>query len=301
LALAASGATANKTEIPTPIVKIDNTTDAFATKVRREESAAAVARRRRRRATPMLFAPLPSSLSPQHPAPTSFSARHQPPPKQVTVEFGDRLGELLDTMTALKNLGLDIRKAKVDVAAAAAAAAGNNGTGAARSKPSTFFITEAATSEKVLKSARLEEIRMTIIQNMLQYHPEAGEVLAAGSRRSALPTRDPTNPLGANLRTAADSSQQTTIAVRDAPNGSCSLLHITTRDRPGLLVDIVSVLKDINVNVVSAEVDTIGETADDELFVTYHGEPLTGPMTQLVTNALQYYLSLAEVAKEESY
>jgi UTP:GlnB (protein PII) uridylyltransferase len=222
------------------------------------------------------------------------TTQHQP---QVTVEFGDRLGELLDTMTALKNLGLDIRKAKVDVAAAAAAAAGNNGTGAPRSKPSTFYITEQATSEKVLKSARLEEIRMTIIQNMLTYHPESGEVLAAGSRRAPLPTRDPTNPLGAAQR----SDVQTTIAVRDADNGSCSLLHITTRDRPGLLVDIVSVLKDINVNVVSAEVDTIGDTADDELFVTYHGEPLTGPMTQLVTNALQYYLSLAEVAKEESY
>lgn len=233
----------------------------------------------------------------------------------MTVEFGDRLGELLDTMTALKNLGLDIRKAKVDVGAAAAAqaaaagaGAGGNGNGAAarRSKPSTFYITEASSSEKVLKSSRLEEIRMTIIQNMLQYHPESGEVLGAfgGSGRGSLSAsarlssaRDPTAPLGASKR----ADVQTTIAVRDAPNGSCSLLHITTRDRPGLLVDIVSVLKDVNVNVVSAEVDTIGETADDELFVTYHGEPLAGPMTQLVTNALQYYLSLAEVAKEESY
>jgi UTP:GlnB (protein PII) uridylyltransferase len=202
-------------------------------------------------------------------------------------------------MTALKNLGLDIRKAKVDVAAAAAAAAGHNGTGSPRSKPSTFYITEASTSEKVLKSARLEEIRMTIIQNMLQYHPESGEVLAAGpaGRSVRSSSRDPTNPLGASKRADVN----TTIAVRDAPNGSCSILHITTRDRPGLLVDIVSVLKDINVNVVSAEVDTLGSTADDELFVTYHGDPLSGPMTQLVTNALQYYLSLAEVAKEESY
>lgn len=54
-------------------------------------------------------------------------------------------------------------------------------------------------------------------------------------------------------------------------------------------------------NVVSAEVDTIGEDAIDEFFVTYHGEPLNPPMVQLVTNALQYYLSLNEVATEESY
>lgn len=286
----ATGATATKSEIPTPIVKIDNTTDAFATKVRRRSSESA---RRRRPAHPAARgrdSPLPPPL---------LTTTPNTPNQQVTVEFGDRLGELLDTMTALKNLGLDIRKAKVDVAAAAAAAAGNNGSGA-RSKPSTFYITEAATSEKVLKSARLEEIRMTIIQNMLQYHPESGEVLAAGPggrSASSVAARDPTNPLGASKRADVN----TTIAVRDAPNGSCSILHITTRDRPGLLVDVVSVLKDINVNVVSAEVDTIGDTADDELFVTYHGDPLSGPMTQLVTNALQYYLSLAEVAKEESY
>jgi hypothetical protein len=46
---------------------------------------------------------------------------------------------------------------------------------------------------------------------------------------------------------------------QDSPNGSCSVLKVETRDRPGLLVDIVAVLKDINVNVVSAEVDTIGD------------------------------------------
>ncbi|GBF96239.1 hypothetical protein Rsub_08784 [Raphidocelis subcapitata] len=44
-----------------------------------------------------------------------------------------------------------------------------------------------------------------------------------------------------------------------------------------------------------------GGANGQRLFVTYHGEPLSGPMTQLVTNALQYYLSLAEVAREESY
>jgi hypothetical protein len=76
----------------------------------------------------------------------------------VTVQFGDKLGELLDTVTALKNLNLNIRKAAlVDPA---------SGT-----KASTFYITDADTSEKILKSARLEEIRMTIINNMLYYHP----------------------------------------------------------------------------------------------------------------------------------
>lgn len=61
----------------------------------------------------------------------------------------------------------------------------------------------------------------------------------------------------------------TTIEVLEADNGSCSVLKIKTADRPGLLVDIVRVLKDINLNVVSAEVDTIGSEAEDEFFVTY--------------------------------
>lgn len=200
----------------------------------------------------------------------------------VTVEFGDRLGELLDTITALKNLGLNIRRAKLDSSSGG--------------KANTFYITDAETSEKITRSAQIEEIRMTIINNLLYYHPESSESLAAGQGFKA-PTRDVTSPLGLKARAVVP----TTIEVVESPNGSCSICRITTADRPGLLVDIVSVLKDINVNVVSAEIDTIGDKASDELFITYHGEPLSGPMVQLVTNALQYYLSLAEVEREESY
>lgn len=35
----------------------------------------------------------------------------------------------------------------------------------------------------------------------------------------------------------------TTINISEAPNGACSVLHLETADRPGLLVDIVKVLK----------------------------------------------------------
>lgn len=50
----------------------------------------------------------------------------------------------------------------------------------------------------------------------------------------------------------------TTIQVSETESGSSSLVEIETTDRPGLLVDIVHTLKDLNVNVVSAEVDTEG-------------------------------------------
>uniref|UniRef100_A0A7S0WZM9 ACT domain-containing protein n=1 Tax=Chlamydomonas leiostraca TaxID=1034604 RepID=A0A7S0WZM9_9CHLO len=192
----------------------------------------------------------------------------------VSVQYGDRTGELLETITALKNLNLNIRRAKL---------AGKAGSS------STFFITEADTSEKIVKSARLEEIRMTVLNSLIETFPES-----AGFATKAADSEY--KPLGARR-----SVVQTRIDVSETPNGAASLLQIVTTDRPGLLVDIVRVLKDINLNVVSAEVDTIGDQARDEFFITYHGEPLTPPMVTLVTNSLQYYLSLNEVAKEASF
>ena len=50
-----------------------------------------------------------------------------------------------------------------------------------------------------------------------------------------------------------------------------------------------------------AQVDTEGSRAIDKFYVTYHGEPLNSSMVQLVTNTLQYTLSLSDVEKEESY
>jgi hypothetical protein len=41
--------------------------------------------------------------------------------------------------------------------------------------------------------------------------------------------------------------------------------------------------------------------AIDQFYVTYHGEPLPEPMILLLRNSLQYQLSMADVAKEESY
>ena len=91
--------------------------------------------------------------------------------------------------------------------------------------------------------------------------------------------------------------------MRDHENGAYTVLLLTTVDRPGLLTEIVRVLKDINLNVISAEVDTIGRLAVDRFNVTYHGEPLPEPMKQLAVNALQYFLAQGEVEKDwsESY
>ena len=252
----------------------------------------------------------------------------------VQIKYGDRLGELLDTTAALKNLGLNIRRAKI------AASDGAN----------KFYITDATTSEKVrkeerrekerkkeqlclclisffslvltslflflpslpphppsqvVKSARLEEIRVTILQNLLQYHPESVDELAwgdgSGGLAAAASNFDELHPLGAAAHPGGAPAVRTSVTCVEDPSGSHSELTIVTTDRPGLLTAIVAVLKDISVNVVSAEVDTEGRIARDQFFVTYHGEPLNASMVTLAQNALQYYLSQAESANAESY
>lgn len=93
----------------------------------------------------------------------------------------------------------------------------------------------------------------------------------------------------------------TTLIIEDVDDRPFTKLTVTTQDRPGLLVDIVRTLKDCNINVLSAEIDTIGKEAQDEFLLSYRGEPLSESMQTLVKNALQYYLSLAEVENVESY
>jgi hypothetical protein len=157
------------------------------------------------------------------------------------------------------------------------------------------------------KSGRLEEIRMTILSCLMRYHPEATAELAFGDGSGAGAAIDGAgfdalHPLaGAGAASKGGKAVRTRVSVEEDATGSHSILLVETTDRPGLLTSIVSVLKDVSVNVVSAEVDTEGRIARDEFFVTYHGEPLNPSMTTLVVNALQYYLSQAESAIDESY
>lgn len=200
----------------------------------------------------------------------------------VSLEYGDLLGDLLDTTAALKSHNLNIRRAKIRT---------KNGLAVHK-----FYITDARTSEKVIKSARIEEIRLTILDCLMQYHPESTAKLATGNM--AVEPMDYEHPLGKAARKIV-----TQVSIRESETGMYTKLFVNTVDRPGLLTDIVKVLKDINLNVVSAEVDTVGRNAVDIFNITYHGEPLSESMCTLAVNTLQYYLSKGDVEKEwsESY
>jgi len=82
----------------------------------------------------------------------------------VQLSFGDRLGALLDTMKALKDLGLDVTKGSVTTDSAVT--------------QTKFHIMRFG--RKVEDPDMLERIRLTIINNLLQYHPESSEKLAMG-------------------------------------------------------------------------------------------------------------------------
>jgi hypothetical protein len=56
---------------------------------------------------------------------------------------------------------------------------GDEGTSRTRNK---FYLTEATTSDKIVRSARLEEIRMTIIDSILNEFPESGTGFNYGAK-----------------------------------------------------------------------------------------------------------------------
>ncbi|KAK6944034.1 hypothetical protein RJ641_025136 [Dillenia turbinata] len=190
----------------------------------------------------------------------------------VQLSFGDRLGALIDT--ALKDLGLDVTKGTVTTEGSV--------------KQTKLFITSSATDRKVEDPDMLEKIRLTIINNLLKYHPESSERLAMGQFFGVkAPKKKP------NVDIA------TYIHLEDDGPGR-SLLCIETADRPGLLLEIIEIMSDINIKVESAEIDTEGLVAKDKFHVSYGGAALTSSMEQVLTNTLRYHLRRPET-EEDSY
>ncbi|XP_065869775.1 ACT domain-containing protein ACR12 [Euphorbia lathyris] len=186
----------------------------------------------------------------------------------VQVSFGDRLGALIDTMKALKDLGLDVTKGSVSTEGPV--------------KQTKFFITRFDSGRKVEDPDMLERIRLTIINNLLKYHPESSEHLALGE---AFGIKAPEKKLDVDIATR--------ILVKD-DGPTRSLLCIETADRPGLVVEIMKIMADINLDVESAEIETEGLRAKDKFHVSYRGAALTSSLSQVLVNCLRYYLRRPE-------
>ncbi|KAH1030440.1 hypothetical protein J1N35_042614 [Gossypium stocksii] len=186
----------------------------------------------------------------------------------VQLSFGDRLGALIDTMRALKDLGLHVAKGTVATEGPV--------------KQTKFFITRLDNGRKVEDPDLLERIRLTIINNLLKYHPESSERLAMGE---AFGVKAPEKKLDVDIATRI-------LVTEDGPKRS--LLSIETADRPGLLVEIIKIIADINIDVESAEIDTEGLVAKDKFHVSYRGAALNSSLSQVLVNCLRYYLRRPE-------
>ncbi|WCJ19086.1 ACT domain-containing protein [Euphorbia peplus] len=186
----------------------------------------------------------------------------------VQVSFGDRLGALIDTMKALKDLGLDVTKGSVSTEGSV--------------KRTKFFITRFDSGRKVEDPDMLERIRLTILNNLLKYHPECSEHLALGE---AFGIKAPGKKLDVDIATRI-------IVKDDGPTRS--LLCIETADRPGLVVEVMKIMADINVDVESAEIETEGLRAKDKFHVSYGGAALNSSLSQVLVNCLRYYLRRPE-------
>lgn len=182
----------------------------------------------------------------------------------VEITFGDRLGALIDTMNALKNLGLNVVKANVFLDSSG--------------KHNKFAITRADTGRKVDDPELLEAIRLTIINNLIEYHPESSTQLAMGAAFGIVPPKQ-----------QVDVDIATRIRINDdGPNRS--LLSVETADRPGLLVDLVKIITDINIAVQSGEFDTEGLLAKAKFHVSYRDKPISKPLQLVLANSLRYFL-----------
>ncbi|XP_038981967.1 ACT domain-containing protein DS12, chloroplastic-like [Phoenix dactylifera] len=69
-----------------------------------------------------------------------------------------------------------------------------------------------------------------------------------------------------------------------------SLLVVETADRPGLLVDLVKIITDINITVQSGEFDTEGLLAKAKFHVSYRDKAIIKPLQQVLANSLRYFL-----------
>lgn len=182
----------------------------------------------------------------------------------VEVTFGNRLGALLDTMNALKNLGLNVVKANVYLDSSG--------------KHNKFAITRVDTGRKVEDPELLEAIRLTIINNLIEYHPESSSQLAMGA---AFGIEPPPQTVDVDIATRVN-------VYDDGPNRS--LLYVEAADRPGLLVDLVKMVTDINIAVESGEFDTEGLLAKAKFHVSYRGKAVIKPLQQVLANSLRYFL-----------
>jgi len=87
----------------------------------------------------------------------------------------------------------------------------------------------------------------------------------------------------------------TETEIQPAPDGNASILTLVASDRPGLLAAIATLFVELNLQVLSAKIATLGEKVEDTFIIqTAEGTAIpAGEATYLLENTLRQRLDLA--------
>jgi [protein-PII] uridylyltransferase len=97
--------------------------------------------------------------------------------------------------------------------------------------------------------------------------------------------------LGAMVARPVKVAVPTTINFDDASSDLCTLMEVTTQDRPGLLYEVGSALARLACNIEVALIDTEGQKAIDVFYLTSQGKKLNPQKLELLREVLQATLA----------
>ncbi len=142
----------------------------------------------------------------------------------------------------------------------------------------TFVVLEADGQAVGEKSARIEQIRTTLIKYM---DPDA----------------KPLNPTQRRIpRHLRQFNLKTEVTIRTDASGDHSIVEVIAPDRPGLLSIIANIFISLNISLLNARVTTLGERVEDLFHITNgRGEPITDRddveiLEQRIRNELDYHV-----------
>ncbi|CAH8292613.1 unnamed protein product [Eruca vesicaria subsp. sativa] len=158
-------------------------------------------------------------------------------------------------MSSLMNLGLNVVKVNVYLDSSG--------------KHNKIFHYQSC--KKVEDPELLEAIRLTVINNMLELHSESSSQFAMEAAFGVLPPTEQVKSSSGLLFFNA-------------------VYYIETTDRPGLLVELVKIISDINIVVESGEFGTEGLLAKVKFHITYRNKALIKLLQQDIANSLRYFL-----------
>jgi [protein-PII] uridylyltransferase len=155
---------------------------------------------------------------------------------QIFVHLPDRKDLFVSIVNAIDELGLDIVDARI-------------ATSASLLTFNTFTVLESDGQPVGDIPARIEKIRKTIIRHLQQ-----DELATRQNRRTS--------------RMLKQFKQKTQVNFSQDERLNQTAVEVISPDRPGLLAIVARTFMDLDINLVSARVTTLGERVEDVFYVT---------------------------------